>query len=172
MGLYALELLGQDPGQPFAIIETDGCFADAVSVATGCWLGKRNLRLFDYGKVAVTLIDIRTARSARVYPHPLARARASAFAPTARTRWHSQLEGYQKMPTSELLSIEWVQLTELPARLLGERGERAVCAQCGEEINNARQPLMRRQALCDACAIGAYYVPSRRQSASQAAVAA
>jgi formylmethanofuran dehydrogenase subunit E len=33
------------------LVETDGCFADGVSVATGCWLGRRTLRLVDYGRV-------------------------------------------------------------------------------------------------------------------------
>jgi formylmethanofuran dehydrogenase subunit E len=43
MGLYAAELLGlalpQSDKRLFTIVETDGCFADGVSVATGCTLG-------------------------------------------------------------------------------------------------------------------------------------
>jgi formylmethanofuran dehydrogenase subunit E len=36
---------------------TNGCFADGLSVATGCWLGRRTLRLVDCGRVGVTAVD-------------------------------------------------------------------------------------------------------------------
>jgi formylmethanofuran dehydrogenase subunit E len=39
MGLHAAEILDLEPRQRFATVETDGSFADAISVATGCWLG-------------------------------------------------------------------------------------------------------------------------------------
>lgn len=54
MGLYAAERLGlpvpQDDKRLVAFVETDGCFADGVGAATGCWLGRRTMRLLDYGK--------------------------------------------------------------------------------------------------------------------------
>src|SRR3712207_7090667 len=48
-----------------SFVETDGCFADGVSVATGCWLGRRTLRLVDHGKVAATFMDTLTERAVR-----------------------------------------------------------------------------------------------------------
>ncbi|HEX8967157.1 MAG TPA: FmdE family protein, partial [Chloroflexota bacterium] len=77
-----------------AIVEMDGCFADGVSVATGCWLGRRTLRMVDYGKVAATFIDRRTGRGVRIWPHPQARMLAERYAPDAPDRWHAQLQGY------------------------------------------------------------------------------
>jgi formylmethanofuran dehydrogenase subunit E len=172
MGLRAVELLDLDLRQAFAIIETDGCFADAVSVATGCWLGKRNLRLFDYGKVAVTLIDLRTARGARVHPHPLARLRATALSPTATTHWHAQLEGYQRMPIEDLVCVEWVQLGVPVASLVSERAERTECAECREEVINARQLVVGARSLCRACAEGAYFGSSQPRTTAWEARAA
>lgn len=98
MGLHAAELLDVDVPQTdkrlFTLIEMDGCLADGISVATGCWFGRRTLRLIDYGKVAATVVDTYTERAIRVWPHPLARTRAAAYAPGAPTRWHAQLAGY------------------------------------------------------------------------------
>ena len=58
MGLLAAEVMGLDLPQTdkrlLTIIETDGCAADGISVATGCWVGRRTLRVEDYGKVAAT----------------------------------------------------------------------------------------------------------------------
>ncbi|MGC8780907.1 MAG: FmdE family protein, partial [Anaerolineae bacterium] len=44
MGLYAGELLGlsvpQQDKRLYTIVETDGCAADGVAVATNCWVGR------------------------------------------------------------------------------------------------------------------------------------
>lgn len=42
------------------------CFVDGVQVATGCTLGKANIEKVNYGKNAVTLIDVKTKRAVRV----------------------------------------------------------------------------------------------------------
>jgi formylmethanofuran dehydrogenase subunit E len=52
------------------ILETDGCFADGVRVATGCSIGKRTLRIEDYGKVAATFVDILTGQTIRLALKP------------------------------------------------------------------------------------------------------
>ena len=131
MGIHAGELLGTDPRsddrQLLVIVETDGCFADGVSVATGCWLGRRTLRLVDYGKVAVTAIDVCTERAVRLRPHPLARTRAAIYAPSAPNRWHSQLIGYQRMPITELVCAESVRTLTPIAALIGQAGQRIDC---------------------------------------------
>jgi formylmethanofuran dehydrogenase subunit E len=64
MGRLAAELLGLDLPQSdkrlLTIVETDGCFTTGLSVATNCWVGRRTMRVEDYGKVAATFVD--TAR--------------------------------------------------------------------------------------------------------------
>jgi formylmethanofuran dehydrogenase subunit E len=176
MGLYAARLLGLDVApdskRAFAIVETDGCFADAVSQVSGCWLGKRRLRLFDYGKVAVTLVDVHTEQAVRVCPHPLARAGAADFAPSAATRWHAQLEGYQRMPIDELVCAESVRLTLPLSDFIVQRSDRLDCSNCGEEVNTARLMTVRGRLLCRACATDGYYIAYRDQGVSWTAEAA
>lgn len=55
--------LPQSDKRLVAIVETDGCFVDGISAATGCHVGRRTLRVEDYGKVAATLVDSRTEKT-------------------------------------------------------------------------------------------------------------
>src|SRR5690349_4858594 len=76
MGLLAGAALGLEMPRRdkrlLVLVETDGCFADGLSVANGCWLGRRTLRLMDYGRVAATVVDSATGRAVRISPRPSA----------------------------------------------------------------------------------------------------
>jgi formylmethanofuran dehydrogenase subunit E len=139
------------------IIETDGCFVDGVSVATGCTVGHRTLRVEDYGKVAATCIDTQTRRALRLAPLHIARQVAATYAPEARNKWEAQLLGYQRMPDDELFSVQVVQLTTPVAQIVSRPGRKAICDVCGEEILNEREMLRGSTVLCRACAGNAYY---------------
>ena len=72
MGILAGKLLDipvpQTEKRLLAIIETGGCAADGVSVATNCWVGRRTLRIEDYGKIAANFVDTDTSRALRIAP--------------------------------------------------------------------------------------------------------
>ena len=161
MALWAGELLQLDlpraDKRVLALVETDGCFADGVSVASGCWFGRRPLRLVDHGKVAFSLADTLVGRTVRVWPHPLARTRARAYAPGAPNSWNAQLTGYQVMPPEELLCSEQVALAFSLDSTFGRPGERVTCAVCGEEVHNDRQVGTPYRPFCRGCAGEPYY---------------
>lgn len=163
MGLEAGEVLGLELPRAdkrlVALVETDGCFADGVSVATGCWLGRRTLRLIDYGKVATTVVDVRTGRALRLWPNPTARLGAWAYAPDAASRWQAQLMGYQRMPPGELLCVQQVDLEVTLLSLVGRPG-RQTCTICGEEILNARGLANPGGVRCRGCATSRRYYRS------------
>jgi formylmethanofuran dehydrogenase subunit E len=156
VGMLAGRLFGLDVPQKdkrlVAFVETDGCFADGVAVASGCMLGRRTMRLVDYGKVAVTFVDTLSERAVRVWPNPTARERAWKYAPNEQDGWHAQLEGYKQMPTCELLLFEPVRLLVPIKEIVSKPGLRAVCAQCGEEIMNEREVVREGRVLCKRCA--------------------
>jgi formylmethanofuran dehydrogenase subunit E len=161
MGLYAGELLGLELPQTnkrlLTIVETDGCFTDGVSVATNCWVGRRTMRVEDYGKVAATFVDTETDRAVRIVPQPSARQRAFEYAPAAKNKWEAQLLGYQHMPAAGLLTAQTVQLRAPLAEILSRPGLKAHCDFCGEEILNGREIERDGATLCQACAGEAYY---------------
>src|SRR5512137_1042207 len=87
------------------IAESDGCFADGLEVAAGVSIGHRTLRVEDYGKVAATFVNAQTGAALRLAPRPDVRQAAFAYAPGETRRYYAQLEGYQRMPDEELLSV-------------------------------------------------------------------
>lgn len=167
MGMEAARLLHLDLPQArshkrlLTIVETDGCFADGVSVATGCWLGHRTLRCVDLGKIAATFVDTHTGLAVRLCPAAEARALASSYAPDVESRWHAYLEGYQAMPADILLRADWVTLVVPVETLISSPDRRAVCDTCGEEIFNGREVVADGRTRCRACAGDPYGVPAR-----------
>jgi formylmethanofuran dehydrogenase subunit E len=166
IGLLAGELLGvdlpRDDKRLLAVVETDGCFADGISVVTGCWLGHRTLRLVDYGRVAATIVDTQTGRGVRIRPTSNARVRAVDWAPEAPDRWHAQLVGYQRMPVRELLQADAVWLATSIEKIIGQPGARQTCRACREEILNCREVMSPVGPLCRACATEPYYAFATR----------
>lgn len=140
-------------------VETDGCFADAVEVATGATVGRRTLRVVDCGKVAATFADAMTDEAVRIAPRATVRVDALHYAPEEHRRYYAQLVGYQRMPDDALLSIEHVYLDPPARTVLSRVGRYVHCAVCGEEINNRREVVRGDRILCRACAAQSYYRP-------------
>jgi formylmethanofuran dehydrogenase subunit E len=139
------------------VVETDGCVIDGLAVTTGCRVGRRTMRVLDFGKVAATFIGTETGRAVRVIPRATARQRAKDYAPEAQSRWEAYLLGYQRMPEAELLQLQPVALTLSLEKLLSKEGYRVQCERCGEEIFNEREVSQSGQTLCRACAGESYY---------------
>ncbi len=161
MALRGLKELGLDPErEPKRLIvfaEIDRCVTDAVAAVTRCSVGKRTLRLTDYGKVAVTFLDTKTQHAVRVHALDAARERAWAYAPTTLPKAEAQLVAYQVMPDEELLAVTPVQVHIPEFDMPGPPLRRVICARCGEGINDGRDLLRDGTILCRACAGDAYY---------------
>ncbi len=164
-GLAALGLLAPDATTLFCnadkrlltIVETDGCGADGIAVTTDCFVGRRTLRVQDYGKVAATLIDTHSGQAVRVAPTAVSRDLAQSYAPDAESRWHQYLLGYQRIPNEQLVAIQPVQLRQPLSAILSQPDKRAICQQCGEEIMNEREVTVNGRILCQFCVGNGYY---------------
>ena len=139
------------------VLETDGCFADGVEVASGCTVGHRTLRVEDYGKIAATFIDVANESALRLCPKPEIRLLAFQYADCEKRRYFAQLQAYTVMPDSELLTIQPVRLSQRVEQIVSQPGVRVNCAECGEEIINGREIVRAELILCRSCAGGAYY---------------
>ncbi|MFT3894944.1 MAG: FmdE family protein [Anaerolineales bacterium] len=160
-GLLAGRLFEMPLPQPekrlLAISETDGCFVDGVSAATGCYVGRRTLRIEDYGKTAVTFIDMLTEQAVRVAPQSQARELAWNYAPSVRNKWEAQLIGYQYIPDELLFHWQWAELTVPVKQIVGQAGRRVNCEICGEEIINQREVIWEGTVMCKSCAGTSYF---------------
>jgi formylmethanofuran dehydrogenase subunit E len=139
------------------ILETNGCVADAVAAATGCTVGRRTLRIEDYGKVAATFADLQADAAIRVVPNPAARTMCREFAPEIEGQWEAMLAGYQRMPDQLLLTWRRVSLRIPASTIMGRAHVRVRCEICGEEVINGRELLREGRAMCSACCGNAYY---------------
>jgi formylmethanofuran dehydrogenase subunit E len=161
MGLAGLNALGVEAPinakTMLIIIETGGCFADGIRVATGATVGHRTMRVEDLGKIAATFTCLKDGKSLRLVPRSDIRRRALAYAPQEKRHYFAQLKGYQLMPDEELFTFTEVELVTSAQQIISHQKARAQCSQCGEEIINEREVVVDGKVLCQSCAYGGYY---------------
>jgi formylmethanofuran dehydrogenase subunit E len=161
IGLLAGRLLEMPLPQPkkrlLAIAETDGCFVDELSAATGCYVGRRTLRIEDYGKTTATLVDTLTEQAVPIAPRAGVRELAWEYAPSARNKWEAQLIGYRHIPDELLLHWQCVELTVPVKQIIGQAGQRVMCEACAEEIINQREVVHEETILCKSCTGESYF---------------
>ena len=162
MAMLGLRSIGiEDPVESckrlMIFVEIDRCMTDAVSLVTGCRLGKRSLKYLDYGKVAATFMDLETGRAVRVVARDESRTIAQAMFPEITKPYHRQLEAYKVMEDSELFNLAAVRVKISSDDLPGRPRSRAVCEQCGEGINDHREQVVDGRVLCRSCVGHSYY---------------
>ena len=148
---------GRDRKRLLTYVEIDRCATDAVGVVTGCRMGKRALKFRDYGKVAATFVDLASGRAVRVAARDSSRLLASERYPEIENRNEQQMRAYRELGDEELFTHQWVEVKVPPQDLPGWKGEKAVCAECGETVNFRREVVRDGRTLCRACAGEGYY---------------
>lgn len=170
MALRGMELLGiedptgKDRKRLVTFVEIDRCATDAITVVTGCRLGKRALKFRDFGKMAATFVDVQSAhtpswRAVRVAALESSKQRAKELFPEICDKNRQQMAAYRGMPAEELFDHKWVRVALGPEDFPGYKGERRVCAECGEGISFDRFVERRDGVVCRACAGERYYQP-------------
>src|SRR6202030_3964989 len=84
LGLVKLAIedpAGKDRKRLVTYVEIDRCATDAITVVTGCRLGKRALKFRDFGKLAATFCDLQAGRAARVVALESSKQRAKELYP-------------------------------------------------------------------------------------------
>jgi formylmethanofuran dehydrogenase subunit E len=153
---------GKDRKRLVTFVEIDRCATDAIAVVTGCRLGKRALKFRDWGKMAATFVDlgikdVSTGKAIRIAAKESSKALARSMHPEIESKNQQQMLAYREMPEDDLFTKQWVKV-ELPAEEFpGYKGERIVCAECGEGINFRREVLRDGRVLCRACSGERYY---------------
>ena len=148
---------GKDRKRLVTYVEIDRCATDAVGVVTGCRLGKRALKFRDWGKVAATFVDLESGRAVRVVARESSKQLAKDMHPELASKNEQQMRAYREISDRDLFEIQNVRVNVPPEDLPGYRGERVVCAECGEGINFRREVVRQGRTLCRACAGERYW---------------
>ncbi|MCI0402323.1 MAG: FmdE family protein [Acidobacteria bacterium] len=163
LALTGLEKLGLDDPRGkhrkrlVTFVEIDRCATDAISLVTGCRLGKRALKFRDWGKMAATFVDVDTGRAVRISARESSKALARSQHPEIEDKNRQQMLAYREMPEGDLFDVQWVRVELPPEEFPGYKGDRVVCEKCGEGINFRREVRREGQVLCHACAGERYY---------------
>jgi len=148
---------GKDRKRLAAFVEIDRCATDAISLVTGCRLGKRALKFRDWGKMAATFVDLETGRAVRISARESSKALARTLHPEIEGKNKQQMLAYREMPEADLFEVQWVNVELPPEEFPGYKAERVVCEKCGEGINFRREVRRDGKVLCRACAGDCYY---------------
>jgi formylmethanofuran dehydrogenase subunit E len=165
MAMLGLQKLGLDDPKGahrkriVTFVEIDRCATDAIGVVTGCRLGKRALKFRDWGKMAATFVDVESGRAVRIAARESSKQRAREMHPEIANKNQQQMFAYREMPEGDLFDVQWVSVDLLPEDMPGYKGERIVCAVCGEGINFNREVRREGIILCRGCAGERYYSP-------------
>jgi formylmethanofuran dehydrogenase subunit E len=162
LGLKMLDLndpQGKDRKRIVTFVEIDRCATDAVMVVTGCRLGKRALKFRDWGKMAATFVDVETGKAVRIAAKESSKALARSMHPEIESKDKQQQQSYREMSDEQLFETQWVRVPLGPEEFPGYKGERIVCAECGEGINFRREVRREGKILCQACAGERYWEP-------------
>jgi formylmethanofuran dehydrogenase subunit E len=187
MAMLGLEKLGiedprgKDRKRLVTFVEIDRCATDAIAVVTGCRLGKRALKFRDWGKMAATFIDLAAPLSSaagtplkpafglsgsapdhrykaiRIAAKESSKKLAREMHPEIESKNQQQMLAYREMPEDDLFTKQWVKVELRAEEFPGYKGERIVCAECGEGINFHREVVGHGRTLCKGCAGERYY---------------
>ncbi|MGA2728138.1 MAG: FmdE family protein [Terracidiphilus sp.] len=158
MALLGLKRLGiEDPRgvdrkRLVTYIEIDRCATDAISMVTGCRLGKRSLKFRDWGKMASTFVDLTTGRGVRIVALEDSRELAQKLYPHIETKSAQQMAAYRELEDGQVFREQWVQVAVEPRELPGYKSERFICPWCGEGVNFGRFQEVDGERLCLTCA--------------------
>ena len=149
--------LNADRKRLVTFVEIDRCATDAIGVVTGCRVGKRALKLRDWGKMAATFVDLSMElepgvyKGLRVVALESSKDRARELYP-GMERNPQQMKAYREMPDAELFGEQWVRVPLAASEFPGYKGQRVVCGRCGEGVNFDRFVERGGERLCLPCA--------------------
>ena len=153
---------GTDRKRLVTYVEIDRCATDAVMVVTGCRLGKRALKFRDWGKMAATFVDLQSGRAVRLAARESSKDVARRLHPELESKNQQQMLAYREMRDDDLFDFAEVRVEVHAEDLPGYKGERIVCAQCGEGINFRRELIRDGRTLCRGCAGESYYTVAEK----------
>ncbi|MDD1729017.1 MAG: FmdE family protein [Methanospirillum sp.] len=153
MTIAGLRELGMDPHTKthdlIVYAEVDRCAVDAIQAITGVTLGRRSLKLMNYGIFAATFIDTGSGKAVRV-----------SFLPP----WPDQIQGMMEFgktvrnaPEEEIFRIQEVSVTIPPEEKPGFPTRKNRCVRCGEQIMDGKEEILDQAPVCKKCAHGPYY---------------
>ncbi|MBM9615535.1 formylmethanofuran dehydrogenase [Desulfobulbus rhabdoformis] len=163
LAMFGLDLvgisdpLGADRKKLIVFVEIGRCAADAIMTVTGSRVGRRSMKIIDYGKLAATFVNLETGVAFRIFSHPDAQKKAFALYPTLPEQ-EAEMRAYQEMEEHDMFDYLAVRVPIKCEDMPGRPTRKVQCALCGEYVLDARDIDRYGHPFCRPCATGnAYY---------------
>jgi len=152
-----MEAIGTtDPRKMIIYVENDRCISDAIQILTGTRLGRRTMKLVNYGKMAATFINTETLDAYRVWVSGKINemiGKVSSYQQEKEKQYKILLE----TPSEEVVSIQKVTVNIAKEDMPGKPLRTVTCARCNEKVMDGKDVLSDGEPLCLACAGKPYY---------------
>ena len=145
---------GKDRKNIIVFAETDRCVTDAILATTGCHPGKRTMKIFDYGKMAATFVNLKTGKAVRVF---LKNKDGDKKLTREEIERSPHTNAFVMSPAEELFNVVEVSVDLKPEDLPGRPLQIVTCSACGERIMDKREVYRDGSILCKPCAEGRRY---------------
>jgi formylmethanofuran dehydrogenase subunit E len=136
------------PRDLIVVVENDRCIADAIQTVTGTRLGRRTLKLKDYGRMAATFINTTTLRAFRVH---------TAYTGTCDPHDEAAVRAVLHLPDDQVVAWQEVKTHLKPEEMPGKPSRVVECCTCGERVFDGKDTVTAAGPICSACSLGSYY---------------
>lgn len=148
IALKGLELAAPGPKDLIVFVENDRCIANAIQIVTGTRLGRRSMKLRDYGKMAASFLNLSTGKAFRVSVKGIQSKSDDT---------DSMVKAVMDAPDSDLLKWEEVKISIKEEELPGKPKRVVKCSICGEKVFDFKDIESGSGPICRACAKEPYY---------------
>ncbi len=138
-------------------VEIDRCTADAIASVTGCQLGKRTMKFYDFGINAATFVNLTSYKAYRIISTETSRDYVNRYAPKELSVKERQIIGYQKMPDTLLFDVQRVQISLPMSDKPGRSNPNVICERCGQMIRDGKEVYLPQEVICRACSSDSYF---------------
>lgn len=143
LGLSLFGLEGSEDARDIVVfVENDRCCADAVCVVAGAHPGKRRLKMYDYGKLAASFLDISTGKAYRIAPKEVGHCGHD----------DDPIVFFERFTDEEMFDVQAVKIVLDPKDSPGRPSRRIECEKCGERVLDGRDVEIDGHFYCYACA--------------------
>jgi len=157
LALKGMELIGStNPREMIVFVENDRCVSDAIQILTGTRLGRRTMKLRDYGKMAATFWNQSTDVAYRVWVSGEL-PKVGSYPDLDREKKDELLQKVLESDPEEILSYRRVKIELKPEELPGKPKRTVFCSKCNEKVMDGKDVQKDGGVLCLSCAEGAYY---------------
>ena len=146
-----------DPKEMIVFVENDRCIADAIQILTGTRLGRRTMKLVNYGKMAATFYNTETEKAVRVSVSQGLNDIVGKISED-REEKQRQFDSILEAPSDDVVDVRPVTVEILPKDMPGRPKRTVMCSRCGEKVMDGKDFESSDGPQCYSCHYGAYYV--------------